>query len=108
MFRGTAMTRVPNLIEHDNVLCMVAEFDTQRVLAPERGSLFGVITETTPLPRPGLIGNPPPRFDWIGRPEQTNLRVDNPGLAGSICVTSGTKRRLLRSRTSFAPFFSNV
>ena len=82
LFRGNTMTRVPNLLEHDNVLCMVVEFDTQRVLTPERGSLFGVIAETTPRPRPGLIGNPPPRFDWIGRPEQTNLRVDNTGLAG--------------------------
>jgi len=83
LFRGNTMIPVPNLLEHDNVLCMVVEFDTRRVLAPERGSLFGVIAETTPLPRPGVsLGNPPPRFDWVGRPEQTNMRLDNPGLAG--------------------------
>jgi hypothetical protein len=84
LFRGNSMTAVPNLLEHDNVLCMVVEFDTRRVLMRDRGSLFGVIAETTPLPHPGgLIGNPPPRFDWIGRPEQTNMRLDNPGLAGA-------------------------
>src|SRR4029077_630346 len=78
------MTPVPNLLEHDNVLCMVVEFDTRRVLTPERGSLFAVIAETTPLPRPGgSLGNPPPRFDWVGRPEQTNMRIDNPGMAGA-------------------------
>jgi len=83
LFGGNTMTAVPNLLEHDNVLCMVVEFDTRRVLTPERGSLFGVIAETTPLPHAGgLIGNPPPRFDWIGRPEQTNMRLANPGLAG--------------------------
>jgi hypothetical protein len=81
MFRGNTMAPVQNLLEHDNVLCMVVEFDTRRVLMPERGSLFGAIAETTPLPRPGFIGNPPPRFDWVGRPEQTNMRLDNPGLA---------------------------
>ena len=64
---------------------------------PERGSLFGVIAETTPLPRPGFIGNPPPRFDWIGRPEQTNLRIDNPGLAGADDL-----RDLWNQQTPFA------
>jgi hypothetical protein len=82
LFRGNTMIPVPNLLEHDNVLCVVVEFDTRRVLAPERGSLFGAIAETTPLLRSGVIGNPPPRFDWVGRPEQTNMRLDNPGLAG--------------------------
>ena len=80
---SNTMTPVPNLLQHDNVLCIVVEFDTRRALASERGSLFAVIAETTPLPRPGgSIGSPPPRFDWIGRPEQTNLRLDNPGRQG--------------------------
>lgn len=109
LFRGNTMNRVPNLLEHDNVLCIVVEFDTRRVLTTEGGSLFGTIAETTPLPHPGLIGNPPPRFDWIGRPEQTNFRIDNTGLPGlKIFATFGTNRRLLRLRTSFARFFLNV
>src|ERR1700730_8574999 len=92
------MTPVPNLLEHDNVLCIVVEFDTRRVLTPERGSLFGVIAETTPLPHAGgLIGNPPPRFDWVGRPEQTNMRLDNPGLAGADDL-----RDLWNQQTPFA------
>jgi hypothetical protein len=98
LFRGNTMTPVPNLLEHDNVLCMVVEFDTRRVLTPERGSLFGVIAETTPLPRPGgSLGNPPPRFDWVGRPEQTNMRLDNPGMAGADDL-----RDLWNQQTPFA------
>jgi hypothetical protein len=97
MVGSATMTPVPNLLEHDNVLCMVVEFDTRRVLTPERGSLFGVIAETTPLLRSGAIGNPPPRFDWIGRPEQTNLRLDNPGLAGADDL-----RDLWNQQTPFA------
>jgi hypothetical protein len=69
-----------NLLEHDNVLCFLVDFDTKRVLDPAQGSLFGVIAETTPAPQPGaLVGHPPPRFDWVGRPEQTNVRLNNPG-----------------------------
>src|SRR3984893_7700764 len=98
LLRGNTMTPVQNLLEHDNVLCIVVEFDTRRVLTPERGSLFGVIAETTPLPHAGgLIGNPPPRFDWIGRPEQTNMRLDNPGLAGADDL-----RDLWNQQTPFA------
>ena len=98
LFRGNTITPVPNLLEHDNVLCIVVEFDTRRVLIPERGSLFGMIAETTPLPRAGgLIGNPPPRFDWVGRPEQTNMRLDNPGLAGADDL-----RDLWNQQTPFA------
>jgi hypothetical protein len=97
LFRTNTMTPVQNLLEHDNVLCIVVEFDTRRVLTPERGSLFGVVAETTPLPRPGFIGNPPPRFDWIGRPEQTNMRLDNPGLAGAEDL-----RDLWNQQTPFA------
>jgi hypothetical protein len=54
------------------------------VLDPSKGSLFGAIAETSPLPRPGgFVGHNPPRFDWVGRPEQTNMRFNNPGLAGA-------------------------
>jgi hypothetical protein len=75
------LKKVPNLLQHDNVLIMVVEFDTRRVLDPAKGSLFGVITETVPVPQPpGRIGHPVARIDWIGRPEQTNIRLNNPGL----------------------------
>src|SRR5262249_27898179 len=75
------LKKVPNLLQHDNVLIMVVEFDTRRALAPEKGSLFGAITETVPVPQPpGRIGHPVARIDWIGRPEQTNIRLNNPGL----------------------------
>jgi len=76
-----SLTKVPNLLQHDNVLCIVVELDTHRVLDPAKGSLFGAIAETVPIPQPaGRIGHPPARIDWIGRPEQTNVRLNNPGL----------------------------
>lgn len=70
--------KVPNLLQHDNVLAIVIEFDTHTVLNPGQGSLFGVIAETTPLAA-GInpIDRPPLRFDWVGRPEQTNMRIHN-------------------------------
>jgi len=73
--------KVPNLLQHDNVLAIVIEFDTQRVLNPSEGSLFGAIAETTPLAA-GInpIDRPPLRYDWVGRPEQTNMRLHNSGL----------------------------
>src|SRR5262245_59746694 len=75
------LKKVPNLLQHDNVLCMVVELDTDRVLGPGSGSLFGAIAETVPIPQPpGRIGHPPARIDWVGRPEQTNVRLNNPGL----------------------------
>jgi hypothetical protein len=106
LFRGNTMMPVPNLLEHDNVLCIVVEFDTRRVLAPEPGSLFGVIAETTPLLRSGVIGNPPPRFDWVGRPEQTNMRLDNPGLAGVDDLRDlWNQQTPLEIGDEFRPFF---
>src|SRR6516164_4975415 len=75
------MVKSQNLLLHDNVLCIVIEFDTRRVLDPDQGSLFGVIAETTPLSRFGqFIGSQPPVIDWIGRPEQTNMLLNNNGL----------------------------
>lgn len=80
---GDGMRKFENLLYNDNVLCIAIEFDTQRVLDPDRGSLFGVIAETVPLPHAGaLVGHEPPRLDWVGRPEQTNVRLNNGGLAG--------------------------
>ena len=76
-----SLTKVPNLLQNDNVLCLVVELDTHRVLDPTKGSLFGAIAETVPVPQPaGRIGHPPARVDWVGRPEQTNVRLNNPGL----------------------------
>jgi hypothetical protein len=70
-----------NLLLHDNVLCIVIEFATRRVLDPDRGSLFGVIAETVPLARMNqFVGSQPPRIDWIGRPELTNMLIDNKGI----------------------------
>jgi len=73
-----ALKPFQNLLEHDNVLCFLVDVDTKRVLDPAEGSLFGVIAETTPAPAASaLVGHPPRRFDWVGRPEQTNVRLNN-------------------------------
>jgi hypothetical protein len=77
----SAMKPFQNLLLHDNVLCIVIDFDTRRVLDPDRGSLFGAIAETVPLTRLGeFVGSQPPRIDWVGRPEQTNVRLNCPFL----------------------------
>jgi hypothetical protein len=73
---------VPNQLQHNNVLCMVLEFDTRRMLDPARGSLFGAIAETIPPQQPTRIAPSIPRIDWVGRPEQTNVRLNNPALSG--------------------------
>jgi hypothetical protein len=92
------LKKVPNLLQHDNVLAIVIEFDTQRVLNPSEGSLFGVIAETTPLPgRASPIGVNPPRYDWVGRPEQTNMRLSNPAIEGTDDL-----RDLWNQQTPFA------
>ena len=77
------LKRVPNRLQHDNVLAIVVEFDTQRVLNPVQGSLFGAIAETTPLAA-GInpVEHPPVRYDWVGKPEQTNMRLNYSALKG--------------------------
>jgi hypothetical protein len=78
-----ALEPLPNLLEHDNVLCVVVEFDTRRMLDSAKGSLFGVIVETVPISQQRtLLGPPVLRIDWIGRPEQTNMRLNNPAMSG--------------------------
>src|SRR5215468_5062920 len=79
---AATLEKVPNLLQHDNVLCIVVEFDTRRVLDPAKGSLFGAIAETVPIPLPaGPLGPPARRIDWVGRPEQTNIRLNNPAMS---------------------------
>src|SRR5262245_13803858 len=92
------LRKVPNLLQHDNVLCMVVDLETRRVLDPAKGSLFGAIAETVPARQPHTnIGHPIARIDWIGRPEQTNVRLNNPGLTGVDDI-----RDLWNQQTPFA------
>jgi hypothetical protein len=76
------LKKLPNLLQHNNVLCIVVELDTRRLLDPTNGSLFGAIAETIPPQQRSLIAPPIPRIDWVGRPEQTNIRLNNPALSG--------------------------
>jgi hypothetical protein len=92
------MRKLPNLLQHDNVLSIVIEFDTARVLEPAKGSLFGAVGETVPVPRPGLpVGSEPARIDWVGRPEQTNVRLNNAKVPNYVDV-----RDLWNQQTPFA------
>jgi hypothetical protein len=95
---ASELKKVPNLLQHDNVLCMVVELDTSPVLDPAKGSLFGVIAETVPARQPsGRVSHPVGRIDWVGRPEQTNVRLSNPGLSGAEDI-----RDLWNQQTPFA------
>jgi hypothetical protein len=92
------LVRSQNLLLHDNVLCIAIEFDTRLVLDPDQGSLFGVIAETVPLTHLSqFVGSQPPRIDWIGRPEQTNMLLDNKGMGDVDDV-----RDLWNQQTPFA------
>src|SRR4029450_4559180 len=67
--------------------------------APPKGSFFRAIGETAPTPQPpGRIGHPPARIDWVGRPEQTNVRLNNPGLSSA----ADDLRDLWNQQTPFA------
>jgi hypothetical protein len=95
---GAGMKKFQNLLFNDNVLSILIEFDTERVLEPGRGSLFAAIAETVPLRRAGaFVGHEPPRIDWVGRPEQTNIRLNNAELPGADDV-----RDLWNQQTPFA------
>jgi hypothetical protein len=94
---AATLEKVPNLLQHDNVLCMVVEVDTRRVLDPAKGSLFGAIAETVPKQPPSHISHPPARIDWVGRPEQTNVRLTNPALGTAVDL-----RDLWNQQTPFA------
>ena len=94
---AATLERVPNLLQHDNVLCVVVELDTRGVLDPTKGSLFGAIAETIPTDPPSHISRPPARVDWVGRPEQTNVRLNNPGLPNADDL-----RDLWNQQTPFA------
>ena len=59
------MKTFQNLLFNDNVLCIVIEFDTRRVLDPDKGSLFAVIAETVPLPSTARSSGTN-RHAWIG------------------------------------------
>ena len=88
---------VPNQLQHNNVLCMVVEFDTRGTLDPTKGSLFGAIAETIPPQQATRLGPAIPRIDWVGRPEHTNARLNNPALSGVEDI-----RDLWNQQTPFA------
>jgi Domain of unknown function (DUF4331)/Polyketide cyclase / dehydrase and lipid transport len=95
---AAVLKTVPNLLQHDNVLSIIIEFDTHEVLGTAKNTLFGLIAETSPIPQPrGLIGHDPPRFDWMGRPEVTNMRLNNPAMNGTDDL-----RDLWNQQTPFA------
>jgi hypothetical protein len=92
------LRKLPNLLQNTNVLTMVVELNTRRVLDPAKGSLFGAIAETVPISKQGtLLGPPLLRIDWVGRPEQTNIRLHNPAMSGIDDI-----RDLWNQQTPFA------
>jgi hypothetical protein len=96
---GEPLKSVPNIIAEDNCLSVIVEFDTEQVLRPSDGSLFGVVAETS-IRNPdqqASAGTPVvPRFDWVGRPEHTNVLLV--GANGEVDI-----RDLWNQETPFAP-----
>ena len=102
------LKKVPNLLQHDNVLCMVVELDTRRVLDPAKGSLFGAIAETVPIPQP-----PSPAWtsgpaastgsDAPSRPTYGSTILRWPG--STIYATCGISRRRSQSAKELQPLF---
>lgn len=70
-----SMKSVPNYLEDDNVMGLVIELDLSQFLPFSDGTLFGVIAETSPRNR-GPETLEIPRYDWVGRPEQTNFIIN--------------------------------
>ena len=97
-----ALKPLPNLLQHDNVLCVVVELDTRRVLDPAKGSLFGAIAETVPISKQRTLIAPPllasTGSDAPSRPTCGSTIRRCRG--STICATSGISRRRSRSRRS--------
>ena len=72
---AATLKKVPNLLQHDNVLCIVVEFDTRRVLDPAKGSLFGAIAETVPDPAAARPHRTSSRTHRLGRTPRADERT---------------------------------
>ena len=100
-----------NLLEHDNVLCFLVDFDTKRVLDPAQGSLFGVIAETTPVPERARLRRTPVAALRLGRAPGADQRAPEQRAdcrAPTTCATSGISRRRSRSRRSSRRCFASA
>ena len=65
---------------------------------PAKARCSGPSPRQPRFPRPEVLSDhEPPRFDWVGRPEQTNMRLNNPILKGADDV-----RDLWNQQTPFA------
>ena len=102
------LKKVPNLLQHDNVLCIVVELDTRRVLDPAKGSLFGAIAETVPIPQPpGRIGHPaaPHRLGRTPRADERTAQQSRRCRGSTTYATCGISRRRSRSPKELQPLF---
>jgi hypothetical protein len=66
------MKSMPNYLQDDNVMGLVVELNIDQFLPTSQGTVFGVVAETTPR-KSGADTITVPRYDWVGRPEQTNF-----------------------------------
>ena len=66
------MKSVPNYLQDDNVMGLVVELNIEQFFPTNQGTIFGVVAETSPRER-GPESHSVPRYDWVGRPEQTNF-----------------------------------
>lgn len=66
---------VPNYLQNDNVMALVVELAISDLFPVQNGSLLGLVAETSPRNR-GPETLEIPRYDWVGRPEQTNFVIN--------------------------------
>ena len=66
------MKSVPNYLQDDNVMGLVIELNIDLFFSASQGTMFGVVAETSPR-KLGSNSVTVPRYDWVGRPEQTNF-----------------------------------
>ncbi len=102
------LKKVPNLLQHDNVLCIVVEFDTRCVLDPAKGSLFGAIAETVPIPQPpdrARISVAPHRLGRTPRADEHAAQQSRNARGSTICATCGISRRRFAISETLQPLF---
>ena len=92
------LKKLPNLLEHDQR----AQHGRRARYPPRPRSREGLAVRRHRRDRPHLEAAHPPRppvlrIDWVGRPEQTNMRLNNPAMSGIDDI-----RDLWNQQTPFA------
>ena len=101
------LKKVPNLLQHDNVLCIVVEFDTRRVLDPGEGLAVRRDRRDDVPARSrqasSAIAAAAHRLGRAARADQHAAQQPGAGRTSTTCATCGISRRRSRSPRSCSP-----